>query len=104
MKEKVNGNRFHVKEGYRRKREYLQFSKYIPFINCRNTNFFKGMGTVFSIGGNYFSFDLSRSGTQLDKKAVASDWQVVGDDIRSALHQVLEQEEKALGDGNGQTG
>lgn len=104
MKEKVNGNRFNAKEGYRRRQKILQLSKYIPFTTCKSPNFFKGMGSVFSISGNYFSLDLSRSGTQLDKKAVASDWQVVGDDIRSVLHQVLEQEEKALGDGNRQTG
>ena len=47
--------------------------------------FLIGAGSVFNIGGNYFSFGSSASGPEADAKALASDWTMVGVDLEQAL-------------------
>ena len=49
------------------------------------TSFLKGMGSVFNIAGNYYQFDYSSNGWEADKKAIASDWGINGQDLRSAM-------------------
>jgi len=44
-----------------------------------------GAGSVFNLGGNYFSFGSSASGPEADAKAIASDWSMVGVDLEQAL-------------------
>jgi hypothetical protein len=48
-------------------------------------SFLIGMGSVFNIGGNYFSFNNSYNDSEADAKAMQSDWGVVGLDIESAV-------------------
>lgn len=48
------------------------------------TSFLIGAGSVLNIAGNYFDFNYSESDKQADYKAIASDWNAVGDDVMSA--------------------
>ena len=46
------------------------------------TNFLVGMGSVFNVQGQYFTFNYSHSGAIADLKALESDWGVVGQDLK----------------------
>lgn len=46
-----------------------------------------GVGSVFNISGNYFSFNYSKSNEAADLKALENDFGVVGNDIKRAAHQ-----------------
>jgi hypothetical protein len=48
-------------------------------------SFFIGMGTVLNIGGNYYAFNCSSSEEEADRKALASDWEMIGKDFRNAM-------------------
>ena len=45
-------------------------------------SFWVGMGSIFSVGGNYF--DYVPFDAQADAKAISSDWDIVGQDIQKA--------------------
>lgn len=49
------------------------------------TGFIKGMGSVLNISGKYFEFNYSKSATEADAKAIASDWGMVGQDLQYVL-------------------
>ncbi len=63
------------------------------FLLPRN-NFFVGMGSVLNLGGNYFEYNTSKSDIEADKKALSSDWQNVGNDIKTALWQTSAKRKK----------
>ena len=44
-----------------------------------------GMGTVLNLAGNYFVYNTSDTPDEADSNAIASDWQMVGRDIKQAL-------------------
>ena len=48
-------------------------------------SFFKGLGSVLNVSGNYYKFDYSKNGAEADKKAIESDWNIVGQDIKLAM-------------------
>ncbi len=48
------------------------------------TGFWKGVGSIFSLCGNYYEFNASQTHEEADKKALKSDWENVGDDIKMA--------------------
>jgi len=52
-----------------------------------NTNFIIGAGSVLNLGGNYFEFNRSRTPEEADARAIESDWGVVGNDIRAAIEE-----------------
>ncbi len=47
-------------------------------------SFLSGMATVMDIGGGMLVYNKSRSGTEADERAIASDWAVIGRDILNA--------------------
>jgi len=53
-----------------------------------------GMGTLLNLAGSYYFYNVSPTPTQADARALASDWNMVGQDIRH----VLNQEKKRLSD------
>lgn len=53
------------------------------FLFPRNS-FFIGLGSIMGIAGNYFEFNSSNSEIEADRKAMLSDWGVVGKDMESA--------------------
>jgi hypothetical protein len=42
------------------------------------------MGSVLNISGNYFPFNYSKSDEDADKKAIQSDWAIIGQDIEKS--------------------
>ena len=48
-----------------------------------------GAGSIFNIAGNYFLFNYSKSDKEADRKAIESDWGMVGDDIRKSINKKL---------------
>lgn len=48
-----------------------------------------GMASIFNIYGNYFEFYYSESGEEADRKAIESDWGVVGNDILEATKELI---------------
>jgi hypothetical protein len=58
------------------------------FLLPRN-NFFVGMGSVLNIRGSYFKYASSKSAQAADKKAIASDWGMVGQDMKSASRKLF---------------
>jgi len=53
-----------------------------------------GMGTLLNLAGSYYFYNISPTPAQADARALASDWEMVGQDI----HHVLNQEKKRLSD------
>lgn len=49
------------------------------------TGFLTGMGSVLNISGRYFDFNYSKSASDVDTEAIASDWNMVGKDIQQVL-------------------
>lgn len=49
------------------------------------SSFLQGMGSAIAIGGNYHSFNSSKTPQQADAEALRSDWGVIGNDIRKAM-------------------
>lgn len=49
------------------------------------TDFLTGMGSVASTQGSYFEYNYSENGALADKRAIESDWKMVGKDILSAI-------------------
>ena len=50
-------------------------------------NFWVGMGSVLNIAGSYFEYNYSNSESEADLKALISDWENVGDDMRKSKEQ-----------------
>jgi hypothetical protein len=49
-----------------------------------DSDFATGMGSTLNIAGNYFEFATSESELAADKKALLSDWGLIGQDIKQA--------------------
>lgn len=47
-------------------------------------NFWVGMGSILNLAGSYFDYNYSKTGKEADFKAIMSDWENVGDDIRKS--------------------
>lgn len=47
-------------------------------------NFLVGMGSILNLAGSYFEYNYSKSDNEADLKALASDWNNVGEDMRVA--------------------
>ena len=50
-----------------------------------NSSFWIGVGSVLSLFSPYYPFDYSTSPNEVDKKAMRSDFEAVGQDIKKAL-------------------
>lgn len=55
------------------------------------TRFLTGMGSVLNISGNYFNFNYSSNEQEADAVAIASDWGMIGQDLKSVLDSELRQ-------------
>lgn len=51
----------------------------------KRRGFFTGFSSVLSIAGDKNKFNTSKSGKEADKKAIRSDWEMIGNDIRKTL-------------------
>jgi hypothetical protein len=50
-----------------------------------SSSFLIGAGSAFSLSGNYFEFNRSRTTAEADARALRSDWQMTGRDISRAM-------------------
>ena len=48
------------------------------------------MGSVLNISGRYFEFNYSKSPQEADFNALASDWNMVGQDFRQVLEDEIQ--------------
>ena len=44
-----------------------------------------GVASVLNIGGNFFHYNYSATPQEADARALRSDWQIIGQDIRNAF-------------------
>jgi hypothetical protein len=56
------------------------------FLTARSSAL-TGMGTLLNLAGSYYLYNVSPTPTDADARALASDWRMVGQDIRHALNQ-----------------
>ncbi len=68
--------------------------KYKTNILFHRTSFIDGVASIFNISGNYFEFNYSESGEEADRKAIESDWGVIGNDIFEATEELRKELEK----------
>lgn len=47
-------------------------------------NFWVGMGSILNLADSYFEYNYSKSESEADLKALTSDWDNVGEDIRNS--------------------
>lgn len=69
-------------------------NKYKTDILFSRTNTVIGMGSVFNLAGRYFEFSNFRLGQKSDYLALRSDWEMVGNDIRSIIRKNPKQNTK----------
>jgi hypothetical protein len=50
-------------------------------------SFFEGMARLIDFGNTLQEYNTSSSPTEADFRALQSDWAVIGDDLRNAMHQ-----------------
>jgi hypothetical protein len=60
--------------------EFLKTTFLLP-----KNDFWVGIGSVFNIAGNYFEYNYSNTEQEADKKALLSDWQNVGKDMKKSV-------------------
>lgn len=53
------------------------------FLSPRK-GFLDGMCSIFDLSGSYFEYNTSESGAEADRKALSSDWGMIGQDIEDA--------------------
>ena len=73
--------------------DFLPIAKIKPKTinqNSAYTNFWKGYASTFDLYGQIYPeiADIN-IGFERDKKALTGDWQRIGNDMRSAIHQVI---------------
>ena len=44
-----------------------------------------GAGSIFNLAGSYFQYNDAPSGEEADARAIASDWAMVGQDMRDVM-------------------
>ena len=49
-------------------------------------DFLTGLASVMDVGGSMLTYNFSRTGTEADERAIASDWAIVGSDILTAAN------------------
>lgn len=59
--------------------------KYSSDFLVASPSLLSGAGRLFDFYGQFDEYNTSRNGTEADNKATASDWGMVGDDLRSAI-------------------
>jgi hypothetical protein len=64
--------------------------KYKTNILFNRPGFIDGVASIFNISGNYFEFNYSEAGEEADRKAIESDWGVIGNDILEATEKLME--------------
>ena len=70
--------------------------KYKTDFLLPKNNFLVGMGTVLNLAGSYFEYNYSKSDSEADLKALSSDWDNVGEDIRNAKRSYEKKNELCL--------
>lgn len=54
--------------------------------NSHARDYVRGIGTVLNVRGNTRrEYDLAQSADEADRRAIAGDWAVVGEDLRDAV-------------------
>jgi hypothetical protein len=55
------------------------------------TTLLTGMGTLLNLAGSYYQYSISPTPEEADRRAIAADWRMVGQDIKDAiLHEKAE--------------
>ncbi len=65
------------------------------FLFSKST-FWDGIASVLNLPGNYYEFNTSKSPEEADKKALISDWENVGEDIRQARKRFEKDNEEGI--------
>lgn len=52
------------------------------------SSFITGMGSIFDLTGNYYTFNTSKTASEADFTAIRSDWGMVGQDIEKSVNEV----------------
>lgn len=60
------------------------------------SSFWRGFSSVLNLPGNFYEFNTSETETEADQKALTSDWQNVGEDLRNAEKKFVKQNFKKL--------
>ncbi len=63
-------------------------AKYRTDFLLPNNNFFVGFGSVLNVAGAYFDYNYSKNENETDLKALYSDWQNVGNDLKDAKKKI----------------
>lgn len=70
--------------------------KYKTTFLLPKNNFWVGFGSVLNIAGSYFDYNYSNSGADADKKALFSDWFMVGEDFKKSKEKFEKDNNKIL--------
>lgn len=58
-------------------------------------DFFTGAATVMDLGGTLVVYNVSKDGKEADLRALASDWAVIGKDIKKSVEEFEKKTEVA---------
>ena len=74
----------------RRKPYMNKYRNYSTFLFA-NPSFTQGLASALDIGGTLVVYNASSSTEEADRRAIASDWAAVWDDLRAAIKDELQQ-------------
>lgn len=70
--------------------------KYRTNFLLPKNDFLVGLGNVLNISGSYFDYNYSKSEKEADYKAIFSDWENIGEDIRKSKEQFKKENKDKL--------
>ena len=55
-----------------------------------NSSYLSGASNIFNLGGNFYEYNSSESEELADSKAIGNDFNIIGNDLTSAMLTVME--------------
>jgi hypothetical protein len=68
--------------------------KSLTFYLFARPSFLEGLARILDLSGSLQEYNYSKSGEQADARAISSDWEMIGEDIRTSIRTYGEEEEQ----------
>ena len=64
----------------------MKKEKRYPSLLAATLSFWSGVASVLDIGSTFYTYNMSKTPEEADKKSLANDWLIVGDNISQAMN------------------
>jgi hypothetical protein len=70
--------------------------RYITDFLFATPNYLTGAGTVINLAGNYYAFNVSKTGEEADHRAIQNDFNMIGQDIFDVIEGMKSMDNKQI--------